>query len=134
MNIIDGFQKKQIKIIEKLITAIGWSFMVGYLIQIALSVALWTFNLSNFYHKLLIFPDIKTTLNTLLITVLISIVAFLTIFSWGRYNYKKYAHLRRRNFPEDVTTEEVVEYFNLSLETVVDMQNNKRIVLEKTIV
>lgn len=134
MNIIDGYQKKQIKLIERFITIVGWFFMVGFIIQITVSVVLWIFNLSNFYHKLLIFPNIKTTLNTLLITVMISILAFLIIFGWGRYNYRKYAHLRRRNFPEDVTTGEIVEYFKLPLETVVEMQNNKKIVLEKTIV
>lgn len=108
--------------------------MLGYLIQIALSIVLWIFNLSNFYRKLLIFPDIKTTLNTLFITIIISILAFLIIYSWGRYNFKRYAHLDRRKFPSDVTTEEISEYFNLSLETVAEFQDNNKIVLEKTIV
>lgn len=133
MNIIDGFQKKWLKIIELFLTSMGWILMIGYIVEIILTILIWLFNLSNFY-KLLVFLNIRKTINTLIITFAISILAFLIMFIWGKYNYKRYAHLNRRKFPNDVTSNEIVEYFNLPHELVTSMQNDKEIELEKTIV
>ena len=134
MNIIDGFQKKYIRIIEKFITVIGWLFMLGYIVQIILSLLIWIFNLSNFYKQLFILGSIYRTINTLLITIMISFLGFLIMYGWGRYNFKRYAHLKRRRFPDYITIEGLAKYFNLSLEVVETMQNDKIIILEKTIV
>lgn len=134
MNIIDGFQKKYIRIIEKFITVIGWLFMLGYIVQIILSLLIWIFNLSNFYKQLFILGSIYRTINTLLITIVISFLGFLIMYGWGRYNFKRYAHLKRRRFPDYITIEGLAKYFNLSLEVVETMQNDKIIILEKTIV
>lgn len=134
MNIIDGLQKRIIKILEKLITTIGWLFMLGYIFQILLSVVLWLFNLSNFYHKLFILDNIQTTIHILMITVAIAMCAFILMYFWGEYNYKRYAHLNRRKFPQDVTNDEIELYFGLSSSLVEKMQNDKVIILEKTIV
>lgn len=134
MNIIDGLQKKAIRIIEGIITTMGWLLMLGYIIQIILSIILWVFNLSNFYYTLFIFSNIKTTIRTIIITVVIAMGVFVLIYSWGRYNYKRYAHLKRRKFPENVTNDKIATYFGLSLSLVEKMQNDKIIVIEKTIV
>ena len=112
----------------------GWLVMLVYIIQIILSLLLWAFNLSNFYKKLIIVGSIKTTLYTLLITILISVFAFLILVGWGRYNYKRYAHLERRRFPDDVTLDDLVQYFNLPSEIIENMRNNKIIVLDRTII
>lgn len=134
MNIIDGLQKRTIKILEKLITTIGWLFMLGYIFQILLSIVCWLFNLSNFYHKLFVLDNIQTTIHILTITVAIAICIFILIYFWGKYNYKRYAHLNRRKFPQDVTNDEIELYFGLSSSLVEKMQNDKVIILEKTIV
>ena len=118
MNIVDGFQKKYIYGVEKLIMATGWFFMLWYLVQIVLSLLLWTFNLSNIYQKLFMFGNVKATISTLFITIVSSIFIFVIIHGWGRYNFKKYAHLRRRKFPEGVSVEEIVEFFKLSPQVV----------------
>lgn len=134
MNIIDGMQKKAIRIVERIITIIGWIFMLGYIFQILLSIILWIFNLSNFYNELFILDNIKTTIHTFIITVTIAIGVLVLIYSWGKYNYKKYAHLKRRKFPDDVTNDKIAIYFDLPLSLIKKMQNDKIIVLEKTIV
>lgn len=134
MNIIDGFQKKYIRVIEKFITVIGWLFMLGYIVQIILSLLIWIFNSSNFYKQLFILGSIYRTINTLIITIVISLLGFLIMYGWGRYNFKRYAHLKRRKFPDYITIEGIAEYFNLSLEVVESMQNDRIIILEKTIV
>lgn len=134
MNIIDGFQKKYIKKFERLITISGWFLIVFYMIQIVLSILLWKFNLSNFYNKLLVFPNVKSTITTFIITAGISILAFIVMLLWGRYNYKRYAYLNRRKFPKDVTSQEIALHFNLPVEVIEKMQNDRIIELEKTIV
>lgn len=134
MNIIDGLQKKTIRIIEVIVTTMGWLLMLGYIVQIILSIILWVFNLSNFYYFSFIFHNIETTIRTIVITLLISVCVFMLIYLWGKYNYKRYAHLTRRKFPENVTKDKIATYFDLPLSLVEKMQNDKVIVIEKTIV
>ncbi|MFL0196282.1 poly-beta-1,6-N-acetyl-D-glucosamine biosynthesis protein PgaD [Clostridium sp. WILCCON 0269] len=134
MNINDVVKVRAIKILEKLITTIGWIFMLGYVFQILASVMLWSFNLSNFYHKLFVLYNIKTTLRILITTIVIALCVFIVMYSWGRYNYKRYAHLKRRKFPQNVTNHEIALYFNLPISLVEKMKNDKVVVLEKTIV
>lgn len=142
MNIIDGLQKKSIRILEILITSIGWLIMVYYIIKTLFSIAFWlllskvflSLNSSNFYNNLFTLSDIITTIHTFVITLVIASSCLILMYFWGRYNYKRYAHLRRRKFPKDVTKSEVERYFNLPSSTIEKMQNHKIIILEKTIV
>lgn len=142
MNIIDGSQKKSIRILEILITTIGWLIMLYYIIitlfsiafSLLLSKVFLSLNLSDFYNKLFTSKAIITTIHTFIITIVIAGSDFILIFFWGRYNYKRYSHLRRRKFPKNVTKDEVEHYFNLPSSTIEQMQNDKIIILEKTIV
>ena len=122
------------KVIEKFITVIGWFIMLGYIVQFILSLLIWAFNLSNFYKKLIILGNITNTIKILLITFITSLLGFLIMYGWGRYNFNRYAHLKRRKFPNNITVEEIIKCFNLPIEIVENMQNSKLIVLEKTIV
>lgn len=134
MNIIDGLQKRSTKMMERMFTTAAWSIMLIYIFQVILSVLLWVFNLSNFYHKLFILGNIKNTIHTLTITIAFSISVFIVMYGWGKYNYKRYANLNRRKFPKDITASEVANYFDLPVSLIVQMQNDKVIILEKTIV
>jgi poly-beta-1,6-N-acetyl-D-glucosamine biosynthesis protein PgaD len=134
MNIIDGLQKKTIRRLEILITTIGWLVMLFYIIQTLLSIVVWSFNLSNFYNKLFTSSNVSTTIQTFIITIVITIGSFILMYFWGKYNYKRYAHLRRRKFPKTVTNDEIERYFNLPSSTIEKMQYDKIIILEKTIV
>lgn len=91
-------------------------------------------NLSDFYNKLFTLRDVITTIHTFIITLVIAISGLILMYFWGGYNYKRYAHLRRRKFPKDVTKGEIERYFNLPSSTIEKMQNDKIIILEKTIV
>ena len=142
MNIIDGLQKKSIRIFEILITTIGWLIMLYYIIKTLFSIAFWlllskvflSLNLSDFYNKLFTLSDVITTIHTFIITLVIASSGLILMYFWGRYNYKRYAYLRRRKFPKDVTKYEIERYFNLPSSTIEKMQNDKIIILEKTIV
>lgn len=133
-NIIDGKQKKKIKIIENFFSLFGWTLMLGYLIQIVASLIVWAFSLSNFYIELFMIKNIEKTIRIILITVLISVILFIVMYIWGKYNFNKFAHLRRRKFPKDTTPNDLAEYFNLPIDEIIKMQNDKKIELEKTIV
>lgn len=134
MNIIDGLQKRTIKILERLITTIGWLIMLVYTFQTLSSIVLWLFNLTYFYRKLFVLDNIQTTIRIFLITVAIAMCIFILMYSWEKYNYKRYAPLNRRKFPKNVTNDEIKLYFGLPSSLVEKMQNDKVIILEKTIV
>jgi poly-beta-1,6-N-acetyl-D-glucosamine biosynthesis protein PgaD len=133
-NIIDGKQKKKFKIIEWIFSVFGWSLMLGYLIQIIASLIVWGFSLSNFYDKLFMIGNLENTIRIILATILISLILFIVMYGWGKYNFKRFAHLRRRKFPDDIKPEELAKYFNLPVEEIKKMQNDKKIELEKTII
>lgn len=133
-NIVDGKQKKKFKFFEVIFSLFGWILMLGNLIQIVASLIIWIFGLSNIYEQLFMINNIENTIRIILITVIISIIVFIIMLIWGKYNYNRYAHLRRRKFPKYTTSEEIAEYFNLSLDKIQSMQNDKIIELEKTIV
>lgn len=133
-NIIDGKQKRKFKIIENFFSLFGWTLMLGYLIQIVASLIVWGFSLSNFYTELFMIRNIEKTIRIILITVLISVILFIVMYIWGKYNFNKFAHLRRRKFPKDTTPNDLAEYFNLPIDEILKMQNDKKIELEKTIV
>lgn len=133
-NIIDGKQKKKFKIVENFFSLFGWTIMLGYLIQIIISLVVWAFSLSNFYTELFMIKNMEKTIRIILITVLISVILFIVMYIWGKYNFNKFAHLRRRKFPKDTTPDELAEYFNLPIDEILKMQHDKKIELEKTIV
>lgn len=133
-NIIDGKQKKKFRIVENFFSLFGWTLMLGYLIQIIVSLIVWAFSLSNFYTELFMIRNMEKTIRIILITILISIIIFIVMYIWGKYNFNKFAHLRRRKFPKDTTPDELAKYFNLPIDEILKMQNDKKIELEKTIV
>lgn len=108
--------------------------MLVYTFQTLSSIVLWLFNLTNFYRKLFILDNIQTTIRIFLSTVAIAMCIFILMYSWEKYNYKRYAPLNRRKFPKNVTNDEIKLYFGLPSSLVEKMQNDKVIILEKTIV
>ena len=134
MNITNNLDKKFIKKSEKLITIILWLNIFSYIIQNLLSIVLFPLGINNFYTGLFIKKNTFTLINTLAITICIAACSFILIYFWGKYNYKKYAHLRRRKFPKNVTNHEIELYFNLPSSLVEKMQKDKIIILEKTII
>lgn len=131
MNIIDGKQKKTTKMSEKIITTMGWIYVLGQLIQLIITIILWLFGM--FYLKETVFSDSKT-LFTLFFTIIVALIWLIVSILWGRYNYKKYAHLKRRTFPKDTTINDISNLLDLDVKIIEEMQNTKNIVLEETIV
>ncbi|MDF2590966.1 MAG: pgaD [Clostridia bacterium] len=108
--------------------------MLGYILQTLFSIAVLKFKVPDFLTKIFPYGDPQKTRQTVLITIGIAILAALVISLWGAYNYRKYAHLNRRTFPKDVTSSGIDSHFGLHPFEVLEMQNSKITVLEKTIV
>ena len=74
------------------------------------------------------------TIHILIYTFIIAIFVFILITVWSKYNNKRYGHLNRRTFPKNITNEDIVNYFGIGIAIIEQMQNDKVIILEKTIV
>lgn len=133
MKIIDGKQKKKWKVLELFITSVGWTIMLGLAAQIIFSLFIWAFNLSNIYQQLIILGNIEDSIFIMSTTVGIACGAFVVMYLWGRYNWRKYGPLDRRKFPKEVSAEDIAEYFSLALSEVEKFQSEKYIVLEENI-
>ncbi|WP_462410140.1 poly-beta-1,6-N-acetyl-D-glucosamine biosynthesis protein PgaD [Neobacillus sp. Marseille-QA0830] len=131
MNIIDGRQKKRWKVAEMMATIFGWLVMIGLSIQIFTSLLLWAFNSTYIYNELFIFGSIKDTVFIFSMTLFISVVSFIVLFAWGKYNYHRYGKLDRRGFPDHVSQEELAQYFQLPPVEVEKYHSDKYILIEK---
>jgi poly-beta-1,6-N-acetyl-D-glucosamine biosynthesis protein PgaD len=132
--LIDGKQKRKIKAIESIITLLGWIYMLGFFIYTALTLVLWYFNINYIYNELFFVQNIFDTLKIISLTITAAMIAFVIMLGWGRYNYRKFGHLDRRQFPKVVSSEDIAKYFDLPIQQVEEFQNDKWINLEKTIV
>lgn len=134
MSIIDGRQKRKWKVIELIATFFGWLVILFLALQIIASVFLWIFNVGYIYNELFLIGNIEDTVFIFSVTILVAILAFTLLYFWGNYNYRKFGNLRRRRFPDNVSTEELTEHFNLPVESIKKMQSEKYILLEKNII
>ncbi|WP_207726955.1 poly-beta-1,6-N-acetyl-D-glucosamine biosynthesis protein PgaD [Anaerosolibacter carboniphilus] len=132
--LIDGRQKRRIKIIESIITVLGWLYMLGFFVYTILTLVLWYFNINYIYNELFFMQNIFDTLKIISVTVIAAIVAFTIMLGWGQYNYQRFGNLDRRQFPKAVSSDALAEYFKIPIQQVEELQNNKWITLEKTIV
>lgn len=130
-NIIDRSEKNILKSSEILITSLGWIYLIGQITQLVLTVILW--GLGTFYLGETILSD-PSTIYIFVFTTFVAIIWITLSMWWGNYNFKKFAHLNRRTFPQDTTAEEVSFVTKLNVSEILKLQNQKEIILEKTIV
>ncbi|WP_209121652.1 poly-beta-1,6-N-acetyl-D-glucosamine biosynthesis protein PgaD [Alkalihalobacillus sp. BA299] len=121
MRIIDGKQRKIIKFIELGITMFVWLLFILFLTYLIppISNNYFTVNKDTFFLFALIVSFIS-----------LFIVISLTIL-WSVYNKRKYGELNRREFPNDVSLEELSEAFGVSVKEVKHFQTVKWIDVEK---
>ena len=133
-HLIYGHQKGWKKVIEWILTIAGWFLLltyVAYLIYGSLAIKNgWYLPEFSVYNREMVLM-IQKYFYILFIAFLVFCV--LLIF-WKNYNLKKYGKLHRRKFRPGVTNEELAELFEIDMETVNKMQNERVIVLEKNIV
>jgi poly-beta-1,6-N-acetyl-D-glucosamine biosynthesis protein PgaD len=133
-HLIVGRQKKWKKIIEWIITIIGWMIMLMYVSYVIYgNIALkngWEIpNIGVFSKEMIL--EVNRYYIILFITLLVCLVIFIL---WKNYNKKKYGSYHRREFRPSVSTGEIADKFGLTKEQVKDMQSNKITVLEHNII
>lgn len=132
--IIDGKQKKHKKRLETIITLLGWSYILTAFAQIFFTLLMWAINIFFMANRLIMHNDMSKTIRVTAITFIISVISFVVLILWSEYNYRRFGKLRRRQFSNPVSNNELAAFFNISEEKINDMQQSKWIELDKTIV
>ena len=133
-HVISGKQKKWKKVIEWILTILGWAVMLVYLLYLAYgSLAIefdWFLPEFLFFTRGMVL-EIQRYFFILVIAALV-IVLFLII--WKNYNYFRFGKLHRRTFRPDVSDEELMEFFEIDKETIEKFHNERYILLPTNIV
>ncbi len=133
-HLIYGKQKTWKKIVEWILTCLGWVVMLTYVIYLIYgSLAIrfgWELFEFFFFTKEMVLV-IQEYFFVYLIAFLIFIVLLLL---WKNYNYHKFGKLHRRTFQSSVSKEELCEMFELDASVIEQMQSERYVVLEKNII
>ena len=133
-HIIKGKQKLWKKLIEYLVTAFCWFYILFYvaymtygLVTLAkgkMPVAVWIYN----------FDVMWETGRILYITTIIFLIEVAIMLIWKEYNRFRFGRHTRRTFRSDVTRNEISRLFTLTQNEVDFYQKEKIITLEKNII
>ncbi|MEW9672608.1 poly-beta-1,6-N-acetyl-D-glucosamine biosynthesis protein PgaD [Ammoniphilus sp. 3BR4] len=134
-NVIDGRQKKFYRFIEIILSILGWLCLIVFTSQVLLLFITFYIPKSNWLNHLILFgiPPVQVK-EVILVSGRAVLVSIFIQYAWRSYNYRRFAHMNRRQFPPDVMPSEVSRYFKLSITEIEKMQNEKWIELDKTIV
>ncbi len=133
-HFIDGRQKKWKKVIEWILTLIGWFvliFFIGYLIYGSLAIHFdWFLPEFKVYTRAMVL-EVQHYFYILFIAFLI---AALLLIGWKNYNKKRFGNLHRRRFKAPVSNQEIADMLRVDVELIEKMQNERVVVLPKNII
>jgi poly-beta-1,6-N-acetyl-D-glucosamine biosynthesis protein PgaD len=131
--IIDGSKLSVRKAIELIITLLAWIYMIATVLL--LFTCLFHIQAEWKLMVLLLFHMEERQITAILCDIgIIGALCFLFQYLWGRYNYFTYGKLRRRSFPKPVEMKEMAEYFSLTEEEILYLQETNIIKLKETVV
>jgi poly-beta-1,6-N-acetyl-D-glucosamine biosynthesis protein PgaD len=116
--IIQSKNSKKQQVFEIVATAIGWAFLILFLFVLGSNIK-WKFS-GDVYLLALVNANA-----IILFTVVISIISFLGLYFWGIYNKLRYGNLHRRTFPKPTKIEGIADYYVLSSQKVLELQQEK---------
>lgn len=128
--IIDGRQNRKKRFFEYIVTGAGWSYVIIGLVQTIATLIIWILNIT--FTSTFIKISLQRTLDTLLFTFLVAVSAFIILYSWHHYNFKKYGKMFRRKMPTDSTIDDVVAIMNIEKTKALKLQKTKWIDLEES--
>ena len=100
------------------------------LIRLVLTAVLWYFLLLHIFEMLVLHNYVKT-IQVFEFLGLISIVAFIVLFAWQRYNLHLFGSLDRRKARSAATAEDVADRFAISEQSLVALSAARRLNLRK---
>ena len=128
--IIDGRQEKNKRVLEYLVTAAGWGYVMLFLIQIIMSVLLWLVGIQYLRQFIISAAYANLTILLILFTLAIALVVFTLAYGWSYYNKKKYGQLHRRIMPSSITPSELAELFHVPETLITELQTKSWMELE----
>ncbi|MFD3446790.1 poly-beta-1,6-N-acetyl-D-glucosamine biosynthesis protein PgaD [Microbacteriaceae bacterium 4G12] len=122
-----------VRLLETVITVIAWLYLLATAALILCAMFEWDFEWKELLF--LIFQVDDQDIQILIYKILILSVIFLLLqFVWVQYNYRAFGGLKRRKFPQPVEAKELAEYFSLTEEEILDLQEKDIIELKEGIV
>lgn len=133
-HIIDHRQKKWKKVIEVILTVLGWTYILVYLVYviygiIALKLGLPLLEIGMYSRGML-----AETERMLFILFVGTLIITLYMICWRQYNFRRFGKKDRRRFPRNVTDEDIAEYFKLEVSEVRSLRGQKVIEFEENII
>jgi poly-beta-1,6-N-acetyl-D-glucosamine biosynthesis protein PgaD len=128
--IIDGRQKKGKRLFEYFVTLTGWIYIGVFLVQLFLSLLLWSVGV-HFFRRFIISAQYYTqTIQLFLFTIkIVAFILFITL-SWSYYNKYRFGKLRRRKMPIEVTVTELSGVFSVPETFIRELQTQRLIHLD----
>lgn len=133
-HIINGRQKTWKKVIEYILTILGWAYILVYLVYVIYGIIAMEFNLPLLEISLYNREMLMETKHMLFIFFIGSLIITLYLICWRQYNFRRFGKKDRRKFPNDVTDEELAEHFKLDVSEVQKLKNQKVIVFEENVI
>lgn len=133
-HLILGRQKKWKRVIEWILTILGWIIMfsyVGYVVYGNLALEMGWYLPEGWLYNRYMLQEVDRYYYILLLVLLAGFVLFII---WKNYNKRKYGSLHRRDFRSEVSKEELMEKFEVDAEMLESLQNDRVITLEKNII
>ena len=133
-HLITGRQKWWKKIIEWIITILGWAILLSFVFYTIYGFLAERYGwyLPQYYvYNSQMRAELKIYIFIAFIALLICI---LVLLCWKEYNYLRFGRKNRRRFRKPVSNEELKEMFELDSMTLNHMQNDRYILLEKNII
>ena len=133
-HIIDDRQKTWKKVLEYILTALGWIYILVYLVYVIYGIIAVRFNLPLLEIGLYNRGMLAETEHMLFILFIGTLLISLYLIIWRQYNFRRFGRKDRRKFPKDVTDGELAERFGLDEEKVKELKTQKVIVFEENVI
>ena len=107
-------------------TTFMWVLWV-YLFFPIIHIILWTLGIAYFYEKVIAHSDYLQLLDLVQNCGLTVLGIFLLLWLWGVYNYRRFGKRNRRFDSTKVAPGEMAEFFDVSVDRVLELQQQKEI-------
>ncbi|MCQ2534910.1 MAG: poly-beta-1,6-N-acetyl-D-glucosamine biosynthesis protein PgaD [Clostridia bacterium] len=133
-HLITGKQVWWKKIIEWILTILGWAVLLSFVLYTIYGYIALKFNLylPQFYvYNTEMLMELKKYLLVIFIGFL---VATLILIIWKNYNSRRFGSRNRRQFRPAVTNDELAEFYRLDKSVIEEMQNSRYVELPTNII
>lgn len=118
--IISVKQSKARKLMDIILTLLGWLFLITFLYNLVLH---FEFKISFQFNSL----SINSTNSILLFTIMTILISAVALVGWLSFNKRRYGSLKRRKFPGSVHAKEIAVSFQVTEEEVNRFQEQRYI-------